>query len=111
MPIYRGGLMVTRWGWLRNLGVALMVVAMVLWIAAPTNVYTWLAALTMWVVGCAMISVAGLAFIHQVKTCAEQATQTAQTHELEASSTSEGSQGSSLSSLHDSGLRVALSRR
>jgi len=61
--------MVAQWGWLRNSGVALMVVALALWIGTPTNVYTWLGALTMWVMGCAMISVAGLAFLHQVKTC------------------------------------------
>ena len=52
--------------WLRNSGVIAMVAAVTLWVGVPFHAYAWFTALCLWLFGCALISISGLAFLHQV---------------------------------------------
>jgi hypothetical protein len=58
--------MFSSWGWLRNLGLVTMVGAVTLWFTAPSNTYTWITALLLWLFGCVLVSAAGLALLCQV---------------------------------------------
>jgi len=55
--------MFSSWGWLRNLGVLAMIAAVLLWFTAPSNTSAWIAALLLWLLGCVLVSAAGLAVL------------------------------------------------
>jgi len=50
----------------RNIGLACMAVAVGLWLFVAIELYSWLAALVLWLAGCSLVATSGLAYLRAV---------------------------------------------